>query len=839
MYRIFIFQATYANKPMKKCVTNKYKTSDSRSLKGIFNDVVRLMVTRNPSLNWEKLQDVFYRNREICTLQWPVEEELRYAISTTVIAIELRDFLQIFDYNGNMIISIDKSQFKNVIRFEFDGAEQLVVATPNSVTVVTQFKPLAFKTCRLSENIQDSIWDYKSGLIIMQQSQDIYKLTGSSIELLLKNEGQYTLLTKEHWNSNGNKAILLDVQHVYELEINEAKMTKILSDAQWHRVVLSPNNFICLFNVKFNKLQVFKSSSRILLEHTLEETPKGIKWCGDDTIACGFLDEIKLYGPGNSYVAFWFPQEIAALHTEIDGLKVFTEESVQFISKVEKHTSNTFKIGSTESSAILLDSLDLLEENAARAIENLKTINLKQAVTDCIEASKEELDPQLRKRLLSAASFGKASLSTEVFNSDLFVEACSVLRLLSLLKALEIHLTVKEYSTITLPGLITILLRRQEHYKCIMICQAVNSLEQLPTIFTHWAISKIKYSKDSNDGELYSSIKEQYYSLPDHIKAHISEIFNTAYLEGRFALSRNLALLEYSPEMRIAQLLQLDENSMALREALKMQCPELSTSLIFNFCEKLTTAQLAKLLIMDMPTEQLYPYIFRADEKLLYDYYRQTDRFVDLAHLILLQSKNEGSIRIFLPQVQELYSKILNNNLIKQDTELIQRQEKIWIFQETLTANLGSSFSDLTLDQTLSKLIEMRQEKHTQSLIKKFKVNEKKFYHIKIGALVEKKMFNDLYQFAISKKSPVGYEPFYKCLMRKGYKGEASIYISLISTISYGEKIEMYVKCKAFEEAIQLAGKERDIKGLKELYKKMPANDPQLKSLINEYMSKI
>lgn len=771
-------------------------------------------------------------------MKWPIQQEIRYAISSTIIAIEQQKSLQAFDYQGKLVADLDKFAFQTVLKFEFDDNEKLVVVTPNSIITVNQFSPLETNIYSLNEEIQDNIWDYQNGMLIMQQSQDIYEFKGNSINLMQKNDGQYTLLTKEHWNCNGKKAVLLDINHVFELDMMEKKLVNIIPDSQWHRVVLSPNNFICLYNLKFNKLQVFKEAARILLEHSLEQVPKSIMWCGDDTIACSFTDEVILYGPDKSYAVFWFPDEIAALHTEIDGLKIFTEENVHFISRVAEHTSNIFRVGSTAPSAILLDSLELLEENTARAIENLKMIDLKQAVIDCIEAAKEEFDSQLQKKLLSAATFGKASLTMDVFDSGIFVRACDFVRLLNLLRGLAIYLTLQEYSKITLDGLILRLLDRQEHYKCIMICKLIKNFKLLPTIFIHWGISKVKLSKDSDDDELLAVIKDQYEALPEHIKAHISKISKVASTEGRFNLSRELALLEYSPELKISHLIDLDENSMALKEAMHVECPELTASLLFNLREKLTNTQLAKLLILDMPREQLYPYIYRENGELLYDYYQQADRLVDLAHLLLLQGKQHGSIRTFLPQVQDLYSKILNDPLIRHDTVLLNRQEKLWIFQETLSSSLGDDFLGKTLDQTLFKLIEMRQQRHVQALIKKFKINDKKFYHLKIRALVAKKMFDDLYQFAITKKSPIGYQPFYDYLIQQGHNGEASIYVSMIASISYERKMEMYLKCKAYQEAIQLAGKEKDIMGLKELYKAVPANEPQLKALINDFMNR-
>ncbi|MCG8711258.1 hypothetical protein JHU04_004661, partial [Brenneria sp. 4F2] len=76
----------------------------------------------------------------------------------------------------------------------------------------------------------------------------------------------------------------------------------------------------------------------------------------------------------------------------------------------------------------------------------------------------------------------------------------------------------------------------------------------------------------------------------------------------RFQLARDLALLESSPELKTLELLKLDDHALALSECLKFGCPELTLSVLLTMRQKLTTAQLAKLLILDMPQDQLYPY---------------------------------------------------------------------------------------------------------------------------------------------------------------------------------------------------------------------------------------
>lgn len=794
---------------------------------------------RNPSFNWEKLDNAFFRSRELRDLEWPQQVQVVYAICTTLLAIEQDETLQIYNYLGETLASWNSKQFGKVIKLEFDYDNRLIVVTPSTIFCIRSWSPLEYDSISLDENLQDSIWDYKNGAVILRRTQDVYKLKDDAIRLVCKNDGRFTLLTKEHWDCNGKKMILLDVNHTFQLDLRRRHLIQWLADSQWHRCVISRANKVILYNAKSNTVQVYTESRAPQSEFTIDDIPSAIMWCGNDAVACAFSDEIKLYGSNNSYIAFWYPSEIMAWRTEVDGLKIFTSERIYFISKVKEYTSSIFRVGSTESGAILFDSLDLLESQTSRALENLNAINLKRAVLDCIDAAQEEFDPQLQKRLLNAASFGKASLPYKEFNSDIFVKACDNVRLLNILQTMGMFVTNDQYKVITFHGIIRELLRSRKYYQSILLCQNLKEYTELLEVFAHWAITKIKVSSELDDEELSNVIKKRYTELPKVGQPPMARIAHSAFLEGRFQLSRDLALLEASPKHKILVLLKLDDDSLALSECLKYECSELTASVLLLMRKKLSTAQLAKLLILDMPRDQLYPYFQRKNREFLFDYFRQTDSFIELAHLFLQQGNEQESIRPFLPQIQELYGKVLNDNLIKQDRELLKRNLRLWDHQEALSNKYHHNFVGLTLDQTIAYLVEIKQERDLDGLTREFKISDKKMWHIKCKTLVKTKSFDDLYQFATSKRSPIGYKPFYSYLKRYSHNREASIYVSMISGISYEERKQMYLNCKSYQNAIELAANEKDVQGLKELHKLIPNNETRLKALIIELMNKI
>lgn len=794
---------------------------------------------RNPSLNWEKLQDVFYRNREIYDLKWPQSSNYEGAFATNTIGIQSINHIHAYSYSGECLKSIRKDQFGDIIKIDFDEHEQLIVVTSRSLHIIKAFTPLKLKTINLDDSVNDTIWDYRKGYVILKNSQDIYSIQRSSFDLVFKNDGTFTLLTRLHWDCNSSKIILLDVNHLFEFNTTKKSLTKIKSNSQWHRVIISSDNFVCLFNAKFNKLQIFRNISTVLLEHELDSLPIQIKWCGNDCIACSFEDEIRLFGPDGSYITFWYSDQILDIHSEIDVLKVFTYNKVYIISRVQQCTSNVFRVGSTESAAILLDSLDLLEDHAPKAIENLRNIDLKKAVLDCINSATDEIDVILQKRLLKAASFGKATFSSGDFAPDTFVDACSLIKILNVLRGQGFYLTVEQYQRITMKGIISMLLIRHKYYECFEICKLINDFSDYPRIFSAWAIAKITLSPDLDDNELLTIIENQKRGLKNSEQISMVNIAHTAYLEGRFHLARDLTLLETRPELKMMELLELDDDNLALSEALKTEEPDLIVSLLLKCRSKLSRAQFIKLLILGMTDNQVYSYFQYSNDEFLYDFYRQTDNYVDLAHLIVRQSRQQGTIKPFLQQIHDLYGRQQNNNYFKKEVDLFHRQEELWKYQDNLSDNYNRNFTDITLESTLIMLIEMQHDKQVTDFVKRFKVSEKRLYHCKCKVLVDNKRFDELHQFANEKKSPIGYLPFYKYLIKMGYETEASLYVGMMSGISYEQKKDMYLKCKNYQEAIRLAERERDIESLQDIYKLIPADKVQLRSLIDEIFSRL
>ncbi|AMD22578.1 HHL192Cp [Eremothecium sinecaudum] len=798
------------------------------------------MTEMNPSLGWERLSDVFYRSRQLGVWDWSHNKELIQTFSTTLCALCFDQKIHCYNYNGELIWQLDVNNLPSkIVTFCFDEDERFILVLQDRIRKVDGWFPLISKDAKLPEEIGDIIWDYKNGIVVLQSSQDIYRYYDDSFDLLCKNEDRFTLATKHHWYAQKDLVVLLGNKTVFHLTVSTKSFEKAISGSSWQTVKISPKGFVCLFNFRLSNLAIYKSPSKFLLEQTLEENPDIIAWCGNDTVAyCSHGGgEVKLIGPQGSYITFWYPDMIIDLRTEIDGLKVLTSSATNFISKVEKYTSKIFSIGSTESSAILLDSLELLSNHAPKAIENLKVINLEQAVLECTLAARDEFSPYWQKRLLSAASFGKDSLSSDSFDPKVFVDTCNLLRVLNTLSQLGLSITAKQLDGFTVDGILSRLLRLRKFHKCIQICNFLKHHNRLADIFQEWALAKIKLSPELEDMQLYLVIKNQ--AARQTVAPPMINIARTAFLEGRFELAKNLTLDSTHPKQKLQLLLDMDEVELALIEAVKTNDPTLILTLLLILRDKLTVAQFTKILMLVMKENQLMLFYERNNWKFLYDFYRQTDKFQELAQVLFEEGQKNNELSSYFPQIINLLGFVVDNPLVSENKELLTRYNSLYEYQHELTTLFHRDFNNMTMDNTLTTLIEMGQERHVVKLVKTFKLSDRKFYQIKCKTLCKLGRFEELFNFAKEKKSPIGYMPFYEGTFKMGHKKEAAVYIDMITGLSAQKKIDMYLDCGSYCDAIQIASKEKDINALKRIKKLIPDNQPQLTVILREAMGKL
>lgn len=130
----------------------------------------------------------------------------------------------------------------------------------------------------------------------------------------------------------------------------------------------------------------------------------------------------------------------------------------------------------------------------------------------------------------------------------------------------------------------------------------------------------------------------------------------------------------------------------------------------------------------------------------------------------------------------------------------------------------------------------MAQNSRASKIKDEFKVPEKRFWWIKLQAYVARRDWDELLKFAKSKKSPIGYEPFFIQCFQAGSKRQAAQYISLCTNLTYQKRIEMCIQVDSIRQAAQEAVKAKDLEALKELE---PLATTTVRSEIHDFVAQL
>lgn len=168
--------------------------------------------------------------------------------------------------------------------------------------------------------------------------------------------------------------------------------------------------------------------------------------------------------------------------------------------------------------------------------------------------------------------------------------------------------------------------------------------------------------------------------------------------------------------------------------------------------------------------------------------------------------------------------------------------------QEVIRTKYGSSDvapEDSSVTGTISALLKFAasnvREQHrlfsdADKIAKKFRVSEKRLWHIKVKAFAESAQWSNLRILADSKKSPIGYKPLARAAIQgKQSSEEVMRYIDRISIPE--EKYDLFCEAGFWKNALDEAGKLRDARRI--LNVKTMCNSSELQLQADQMMARI
>ncbi|KAJ5101959.1 hypothetical protein NUU61_004181 [Penicillium alfredii] len=803
------------------------------------------MAPSNPLANWQKIGDSFYRKVPLYDAIFDEDVELEnYIVAGAPYggAIALyrdetkpyrlqdaqasRSSIDIYTCSGKQINRINWEQATIRGLGWSDKEELLVVAEDGTVRRYFGLDG-EFTSFSLGNGAEEygvrACQFWASGLVALLSNNQLIavsKYDEPRPRLLAPcPEGEvssWSLIPPAHTLSRSVEVLLAVDKTIFLIDSNDAE-DKILQDGPFKHVSVSPTGrFVAIFtgegklwvvsNDFQNKFSEYDSKSRV--------PPNTVNWCGDDAVILAWEDEMHLVGPNGVASRYYYDGRFHLI-PEFDGVRLMTNDTCEFLHKVAGVTEEIFRFGSSSPASVLLDSVEQLEKKSPKADENIQRIrsSLPTAVDTCIKAAGHEFDAYWQKRLLKAASFGKSVL--ELYNSDEFVEMAEKLRVLTAARDYHIGLPLsyEQYLRLTPEGLVERLINRHEYLLAIRVSEYL----QIPAdrIYVHWASQKVKVS--TVDDEAVCKLIVQRLEGKPGISFEI--IAQAAYDEGRSHLATQLLNHEPRAGKQVPLLLNMEEAELALDKAIESGDNDLVNYVLLHLKSKLPLASFFRMINTRPVASALVETAARGeDTELLKDLFYQDDRPIEGANVLLTEALRETELQRKTEKLH-LASRLLSDSkdaTVVLHQKLVSEASQLLKVQEALDRDLEdrTEFVGLSLNETVYRLIRAGYGKRAHKMQGEFKIPERTYWWLRLRALVAKRDWGELEELAKTKKSPIGWEPFYNEILGAGNTKLASVFVPKCTNLPVAERIEMWVKCGMIVKAGEEAQKAKDLNTL-------------------------
>jgi hypothetical protein len=390
---------------------------------------------------------------------------------------------------------------------------------------------------------------------------------------------------------------------------------------------------------------------------------------------------------------------------------------------------------------------------------------------------------------------------------------CETLRVLNAVRfySIGLPLSYEQYLRLTPEKLIQRLVNRREY----LLALRVSTYLRLPTdtIYVHWASSKVRVSSDDEDTICRLIVDK----LAGKRGISFEAIAHAAYDEGRGRLATQLLDHEPRAGKQVPLLLTMEEDEIALDKAIESGDSDLIYFVLMHLKHKLPLASFFRVINTRPVATCLIESSAQADDaELLKDLYYQDDRRVDGSLVFVREALKQPDSRTAIDKLS-LASKLLaDSKETSLELKALQEASALLKAQEAFDRDLDETYTGLSVNETVFRLLRSGYTARAKKLSSDFKVPEKTVWWIRLRALVAKRDWAELEQISSTRKSPIGWEPFFNTILAAGNPKLASIFIPKGSGTSK-DKIEMWVKCGMLKQAAEEAVKAKDMKSLEDL----------------------
>jgi len=310
----------------------------------------------------------------------------------------------------------------------------------------------------------------------------------------------------------------------------------------------------------------------------------------------------------------------------------------------------------------------------------------------------------------------------DIYNSDDFVDMCETLRVLNAVRFYEIGLPISydQFLHLTPEKLVRRLINRREY----LLALRISSYLRLPTdrIYVHWASQKVRVGPEDED-TICRLIVEK---LAGKRGISFEEIARAAYDEGRGRLATELLNHEPRAGKQVPLLLNMEEDEIALDKAIESGDSDLIFFVLLHLKKKLPLASFFRVINSRPVATSLIESSAQADDnELLKDLYYQDDRRIDGANVFVREALEQPDSKTSSDKLA-LAAKLLSDSKETSfELKALQEASALLKMQEAFDRDLTETFTGLSVNETIFKLIRLGYASRAKKMQSEFKVPER------------------------------------------------------------------------------------------------------------------
>ena len=620
--------------------------------------------------------------------------------------------------------------------------------------------------------------------------------------------------------------------------------------------------------------------------------PQEMIWCGEDAVVMLWPSSgIVMVGPYGDYLNFSYEHAITGIRliSEPDCCRILTSTTCEMLQRVPASTEAIRRIGSTDPAALMYDAMEAFEEGDPKSDENIRSIAatstlMKEAIHSCIAAASAEFNVTKQQAFMKAASYGK-SFCNEADPTE-FVEVARRLRVLNEIRrpAVGLPLTMQQFLRLSPDVLVSRLTIRCHHFLALRICDLLKLKND--NVLIHWGCEKIirlaatttmtdeairdiirnklrPYEYTNSGAISNNTTSSSSSSIHRRRRKKISylEIATAAYSMGRRRLATMILDMVQNPADQVPLLLSMHEDELALQKAVNSEDTDLIYLTLFHLERSRTDLESFYRLVYLHPEAVALLKLFFKHSKVT-----STDR--STLHKFLIFSRNylEAAFIALRMAHQHVDNHEIQMKIMKEAAYLFAQHKDLAVYKSIVDEQMdlldaqrildtklppgSTTFVNLTLIETIDKLISLTVdttqqplgetevwENEIMKLTKKFKLQEKQLWHVRVQVYCRHGSWMALGKLAAERKSPIGYKPFaIGCIRHKLPALETEKYIDKV--VEPEDRYDLYLEVALWKKAADTAAKLKDGARLQEVAR-LCGKDPQITTYVSELLSKL